>query len=76
MHPDGKKILEEKPRVDNETWNIPRMLELPDHTFGHQYAKWMSKFRFHPEERPVVKYVPDLELAYIIQRYREVLNLF
>ena len=32
----------------------------------------MSKYGFSPEERPLVKYVPDYELAYIMQRYREV----
>jgi len=33
---------------------------------------WMSKFHFTPEDRTPTKYVPDLELAYIMQRYREV----
>jgi ubiquinone biosynthesis protein COQ4 len=32
----------------------------------------MRKETFSADERPVVKYIPDLELAYIIQRYREV----
>ena len=27
---------------------------------------------FNPEERPLVKYIPDYELAYILQRYKEV----
>ena len=31
----------------------------------------MSKFHFTPEDRTPTKYVPDLELAYIMQRYRE-----
>lgn len=31
----------------------------------------MSKFTFNAEDRTPSKYVPDLELAYIMQRYRE-----
>ena len=32
----------------------------------------MSGYDFSSSERPVTKYVPDLELAYIMQRYKEV----
>ena len=32
----------------------------------------MLKHSFNSEDRPVAKYVQDLELAYIIQRYREI----
>jgi ubiquinone biosynthesis protein Coq4 len=31
----GKKILEERPRVNDETWNREKMLALPQGTFGH-----------------------------------------
>ena len=65
-HPDGKQILEEMPRVTSETWNKKYLLALPENTFGHQYANWMTKMDFSSDERPVTKYVPDLELAYIM----------
>ena len=32
----------------------------------------MFKHQFSSDERPVCKYVQDLELAYVMQRYREV----
>jgi hypothetical protein len=32
----------------------------------------MESHGFKAEERPLVKYVPDYELAYILQRYKEV----
>ena len=41
-------------------------------TFGFQYATWMQKHEFSSDERPLVKYVQDIELAYILQRYREI----
>ncbi|CDW74322.1 ubiquinone biosynthesis protein coq4 mitochondrial [Stylonychia lemnae] len=72
MDPEGSLILQEKPRVNNQTWNKAKLLSLPHNTFGYQFAKWMKEKDFQSDERPVAKYVPDLELAYIIQRYREV----
>lgn len=68
----GRKVLEEKPRVNEETWNQEKLLAMPENTFGHHYGQWMSRFKFTPEDRTPTKYVPDLELAYIMQRYREV----
>lgn len=67
----GRRILKEKPRVTSETWNLEKMLLLPENTFGYQYASWMSSFGYSSDERPIAKYVPDLELAYILQRYKE-----
>lgn len=32
----------------------------------------MNKFSFRPEGRPITKYVPDYELAYLSQRYTEI----
>ena len=65
-------ILRDRPRVNDETWNMNELLSLPENTFGYQYAKWMKEKDFSSEERPITRYVPDLELAYILQRYREV----
>lgn len=31
---------------------------------------------FTSDERPIVKYIPDLELAYVYQRYKEVIEYF
>ena len=72
IDPEGSTILKERPRVNETTWNQKELLALPENSFGHHYAKWMGKFQFTPEDRTPCKYVPDLELAYIMQRYREV----
>ena len=42
------------------------MLQLPVNTFGYKYAEWMSKYGFNPSERPKSRYIPDIELAYIM----------
>jgi ubiquinone biosynthesis protein COQ4 len=66
VDPTGQEILRDKPRVNPETWNQEAMLALPENTFGHSYAKWMSRFTFSAEDRTPCRYVPDLELAYIL----------
>ena len=70
--PDGRQILQDKPRINSETWNLDCLLTLPDNTFGHEYAFFMTSHGYTSDERPLVKYVPDLEHAYILQRYKEV----
>jgi ubiquinone biosynthesis protein COQ4 len=70
--PDGRQILLDRPRVTPETWDIDELLTLPGDTFGYHYANWMSKHHYSSDERPKVKYVPNLQHAYIIQRYKEV----
>ena len=32
----------------------------------------MMEHQFTPDERPLVKYIADYDLAYILQRYKEV----
>ena len=64
--------MHDKPRVTPETWCIETLMTLPHGTFGHEYAFFMSSHGYTSDERPLVKYVPDMEQAYILQRYKEV----
>lgn len=65
--------MQEKPRVSSETFKIDDLLKLGENTFGysymsiisHQYGKFMKDRDFSSDERPIVKYIPDLELAYV-----------
>ena len=66
VDPEGEIILKERPRVNEESWDQKKLLALSSNTFGHQYAQWMKNFHFTPEDRTHTKYVPDLELAYIM----------
>ena len=35
VNPEGRLILEEKPRVNDITWNKEKLKALPENTFGH-----------------------------------------
>eukprot|EP01016_Furgasonia_blochmanni_P050497 TRINITY_DN7813_c0_g1_i3.p1 TRINITY_DN7813_c0_g1~~TRINITY_DN7813_c0_g1_i3.p1 ORF type:complete len:258 (-),score=27.44 TRINITY_DN7813_c0_g1_i3:158-931(-) len=66
----GRQILREKPRIKD--LDMSQLLALPSNTFGYHYYSWMKHHEFKPEERPLVKYIPDFDLAYIMQRYKEI----
>lgn len=69
--PEGREILKDRPRLKVDEINFSDLEKLPKNTFGYHYWKFMARYDFKPDERPLVKYVPDMELAYIMQRYKE-----
>ncbi len=46
--------------------------DLPEGTFGHAYAKFMGDRNFTAGDRPPVRFIDDIELAYVAARAREV----
>jgi ubiquinone biosynthesis protein COQ4 len=68
---EGREILRDRPRMKLANINFEELGKMGENTLGHQYWKFMSKYDFKPDERPIVKSVPDMELAYIMQRYKE-----
>ncbi|GMH35323.1 hypothetical protein BSKO_03191 [Bryopsis sp. KO-2023] len=70
MHPVGKQILAERPRINNET--IAHTSDMPEGSFGRSYADFMGKRGFQADERPPVRFMDDAEIAYVATRYREV----
>lgn len=45
---------------------------MPEGTFGHAYAKFMGDRNFTAGDRPPVRFIDDIELAYVASRAREV----
>jgi len=68
----GREILFKKPRVTELSLNVRRLRSLPANTFGAAYARFMDERGFTADSRAPVKYIEDSELAYVMQRYREV----
>lgn len=66
----GRSILLEKPKITNAS--VARAWTLPSNTFGGAYAKFMGDRNFKADERPPVRFVDDPELAYIVERARQV----
>lgn len=68
---EGKLILSQMPRVSEETMDFSNLKNYNKNTLGYAYYQYMSRNCFSPNERPVAKYNPDIELTYINQRYKE-----
>ena len=72
--PTGRDILARRPRITDEF--LERCHELPAETFGGAYARFMGTRKFNPNDRPPVRFVDDVELAYVTTRSREVHDLW
>ncbi|XP_028394793.1 ubiquinone biosynthesis protein COQ4 homolog, mitochondrial-like [Dendronephthya gigantea] len=72
LNDEGQQILREQPRINTSTIDVPSLRELPEGTFGKEYTKFLAKNRVTPDTRLPVRFVDDPELAYIMQRYREI----
>lgn len=70
--PEGYTILMERPRIRLCTLNLNKMSTLPDGSFGREYLHFLEDNRVTPDSRADVKFVDNEELAYVMQRYREV----
>ncbi|XP_067834842.1 ubiquinone biosynthesis protein COQ4 homolog, mitochondrial [Heptranchias perlo] len=70
--PEGHQILQERPRISTSTLDLTGLRELPEGAFGREYVRFLDVNRVTPDSRMPVKFVDDEELAYVMQRYREV----
>lgn len=83
-HPDGRRILRERPVVRKEQLPYERLLEQAKHakdtdhniTFGTAYGMFLRRHGFDPDERDEVRYLEDDDLAYIMLRYRQCHDYF
>ncbi|CAG9789027.1 unnamed protein product [Diatraea saccharalis] len=72
---EGSEILWERPRINSKTVSFNKLLDLPENTVGRVYAEFMRDNNITADSRLPVQFISDPELAYIMQRYREVHDL-
>ncbi|XP_047380763.1 ubiquinone biosynthesis protein COQ4 homolog, mitochondrial isoform X2 [Sciurus carolinensis] len=70
--PEGAQILQERPRISLSTLDLGKLQSLPKGSFGREYLRFLDVNRVSPDTRAPTRFVDDEELAYVIQRYREV----
>ncbi|KRY69989.1 U3 small nucleolar RNA-associated protein 15 -like protein [Trichinella pseudospiralis] len=63
--PEGQRILLEKPRIQDDTISLEKLRNMPDCTLGREYARFLDRL-----------FIDDVELAYVMTRYRETHDLF
>ncbi|KDO19829.1 hypothetical protein SPRG_14929 [Saprolegnia parasitica CBS 223.65] len=69
--PVGMEILAQKPRIRSSVTDIDALRSLPTDSFGYAYTQFMDAHGFEADGRAHVRFVDDAELAYVLQRYRE-----
>ncbi|PFH31119.1 coenzyme q (ubiquinone) biosynthesis protein coq4 protein [Besnoitia besnoiti] len=70
-HPDGRRILEKKPLLDDRFLDYAALRKLPQHTLGWAYMQFMDGNELHAGARQPVRFVDDPELSYVLTRYRQ-----
>ncbi|OON15349.1 coenzyme Q biosynthesis protein Coq4, partial [Opisthorchis viverrini] len=65
----------ERPRIRTNTVDLDRLRKLPPNSFGNAYVAFLDHYKYSPDERHLVQFVDDPDLAYVMQRYREVHDL-
>ncbi|KYN34968.1 UDP-sugar transporter UST74c [Trachymyrmex septentrionalis] len=73
---EGQRILAQKPRINTSTVDLSYLEDLPPGTVGRTYRDFLDDNNVSPDDRPTVQFVDDIELAYVMQRYREVHDIF
>ncbi|GAA5871196.1 hypothetical protein JCM8547_001483 [Rhodosporidiobolus lusitaniae] len=69
--PSGRAILRDRPRITEVSISLERLSQLPAGTFGRAYYDWLRRNKVTPDTRDPVRYIPNPDLAYVMQRYRE-----
>ncbi|XP_076248701.1 UDP-sugar transporter sqv-7 [Calliopsis andreniformis] len=73
---EGRRILDEKPRIFSSTVDLDALKCLPEGTVGRTYREFLDVNNVSPDSRPPVRFVEDTELAYVMQRYRETHDIY
>lgn len=72
---EGAEILKEKPRINSKTVSFDQLAQMPENSLGRVYADFMKANNITADSRLPVQFIDDPELAYVMQRYREVHDL-
>jgi len=71
---EGRSILKERPQITAET--LAAVALLPPETLGGACYAFLKKHSFNSSERAEASFISDPDLAYIVQRYRDIHDIF
>ncbi|CAF0781262.1 unnamed protein product [Brachionus calyciflorus] len=70
--PEGSLILKERPIITSSILNLSKLATYPENTFGRKYVEFLKRNNITPDTRKPVRFIEDQDLAYVMQRYREI----
>lgn len=71
----GSLILVERPVINSHTVDLEKLKTYPENSLGKQYSNFLLVNNVSPDSRLPVRFVDDVDLAYVMQRYRETHDL-
>ncbi|XP_067946375.1 ubiquinone biosynthesis protein COQ4 homolog, mitochondrial-like [Watersipora subatra] len=72
---EGRQILLDKPVISKETVDLDYLSKLHETSLGKAYWNFLQINGFDPDARRPVNFVDDVELAYVMLRYRQLHDL-
>jgi len=75
-NPVGRAILQDRPLITSETLPMSSLRAMPAGSLGAAYGRFLERHGFDPDGRSPVRFVDDLDLAYVMLRYRQVHDLW
>jgi len=72
---EGQLILRDRPRINSSTIDIKLLESYPEGTLAQVYTSFLKANDVSPDTRSPVRFVDDPDLAYVMQRYREIHDL-
>jgi ubiquinone biosynthesis protein COQ4 len=61
--PTGRRILRHQPRITSASLDVDKLRNLPEHTLGREYARWLEIEGVSPDTRAAVTF-----LSYLFDR--------
>lgn len=68
---EGRRVLRDRPRLRSDHIDYEQLKSLPTNTFGNHYSRFYTDNGVSPDTRRQVQFVDNADLAYVMQRYRE-----
>lgn len=68
----GCKILKDKPFINSDNLDVSKLIGYPKNTLGYAYATFMNGYDITSDTRDPVRYIDNTELAFIMNRYRQI----
>lgn len=72
---EGSLILRETPRINSNTVDLKKLESYPQNSLGYHYIKFLHDNNITCDTRRDVRFIDDPDLAYVMQRYREIHDL-
>lgn len=70
--PEGRMLLKDKPLISVEKLNLSKLRTFRSDSLGYSYTQFMDHHGYSADERSIVRFMTNVDLAYTLVRYRQI----